>query len=75
MDSDPASSYSSGSVVSFLRVPDRFLFDGLGGSGRKVTRRITDDCATSSSTTGYGGTNAVVYSIMGISEGVSTLYS
>ena len=72
MDAYHTSSSAGGGVVSLLRVLYRFLFDVPGGYGRNLTSGMNGACLVSSATMDDSGTNAVMYPIMGVVEGVST---
>ena len=72
MDVDPSFSSTRGGVISYLQGPDRFFVNELGGSVRNLTWGISSDSGASYVTMYVGGTNAAVYSIMGVGEGVFT---
>ena len=66
------SSNFGGGAATFLQLLDYFLFNVLGGFNHNLTSGMNGICSPSFATMVYGGTYAVVSSIMGVGEGVST---
>ena len=69
---DPGSSAYGGIGASFMQLLDHFLFDVPSGSSHSLNLGMNEMYSASSTTTAYSGTYATMYSIMGISEGVTT---
>ena len=70
-----SSSIISAEMTFFLRVPERFFIDELGGLGHNLTLGMTKICSFSCASLSYSGTYRAMYSIMSIGDAVSTVDS